>query len=479
MDPQDREFMASFKRFLDHVSDEMGEGGGDGGGLARLVETHLGVDPRGLPVVSEQVAAPRLPDVDIALGLLAARGGATQLVGATGAGGRRHTGLAGILQGEAGPLEPGPVAYANMPIGPGEERQVVSWGLHLFVFDGRPVAVLQRAADEEYGHDSASIEVLTPDAYLAGALLQQVRRMMVEHSVLRGQVMSFSRDEYESTLGGITFHHRPDVGADDVVLPDGTMDRLVRHVVDLGERRERMLAAGQHLKRGILLYGPPGTGKTLTVRHLLARTPGTTAVLLSGSSLGLVREATKIARAMQPGIVVLEDCDLIAEDREMSSGADSMLFEMLDAMDGLGGDADVTFLLTTNRADLLEEALVQRPGRVDLALEVPLPDLPARRRLFALYARGLPISETAIADAAARAEGVTASFAKELVRRAVLTAALDDRDVADADLTSALDGLLSEGEALTRSLLGSGPRVSEASHPVDGWDDDEDEGVDD
>jgi ATP-dependent 26S proteasome regulatory subunit len=76
---------------------------------------------------------------------------------------------------------------------------------------------------------------------------------------------------------------------------------------------------------------------------------------------------------------VVEDVDLIAEDRESLHSSGSLLFELLNEMDGLGSEADVTFLLTTNRADLLEGALAARPGRVDHAVELPVPDADARR----------------------------------------------------------------------------------------------------
>ncbi|WP_168627441.1 hypothetical protein [Cryobacterium sp. BB307] len=76
--------------------------------------------------------------------------------------------------------------------------------------------------------------------------------------------------------------------------------------------------------------------------------------------------------------------------------------------------------------------------------------------MFALYASGLGLSEAAVQEAADRSEGVTGSFAKELMRRAVLRAARNDRAVADADLAAALDDLLSSGATLTRTLLGVG-----------------------
>ena len=164
-----------------------------------------------------------------------------------------------------------------------------------------------------------------------------------------------------------------------------------------------------------------------------------------------------MARALQPSIVVLEDCDLIAEDRSFGHGPQPLLFEVLDAMDGLDNDADVAFVLTTNRPDMLERALAQRPGRVDLAVEIPLPSHTERVRLLELYGRRVSFSQAALHAAAERTEGTTASFARELVRRAVVAAALDVAPVSDAHLAAAVAELMADAESLTRSLLGSGP----------------------
>ena len=154
--------------------------------------------------------------------------------------------------------------------------------------------------------------------------------------------------------------------------------------------------------------------------------------------------------------MVLEDCDLVAEHRGGETNA--VLFETLEAMDGLAPDADITFILTTNRVDLLERALVERPGRVDLAVEIPKPDLEARERLFRLYAAEMlaagQLTEAAVHTAAARTEGVTASFTKELIRRAAINAAQENRPPRDADVSHALDEMLSDAESLTRTLLG-------------------------
>ncbi|HEY3946954.1 MAG TPA: ATP-binding protein [Solirubrobacteraceae bacterium] len=133
------------------------------------------------------------------------------------------------------------------------------------------------------------------------------------------------------------------------------------------------------------------TGKTHTLRYLMSPLTDTTVVMLSGNALQFIAPAVSIARALQPALVIVEDVDLIAEARGMHPGQHPLLFQLLNEIDGLREDADVAFLLTTNRADLLEPALAQRPGRVDEAVELPLPDAEGRRQLLALYRGNLAL----------------------------------------------------------------------------------------
>jgi hypothetical protein len=451
MDHRTEEFIDTFRRFLDEVVHAERPGDGGLSPIGELIETHLGTPVRELPAITHAIAAHRLVDADLALSSLA---GDASPLGITGGQMRDQASLAELVAGSRHlQYAPGPVDYVSVDDGPDSTRRVMSFGLVLLRFEGTPIAALQRAARPERGRATASIELLCADPEAATAFLAAFGRRMLELSVLRCQVLSFTGNEYGNGAAGATFLHRPEVAAADVVLAPGVLESVTRHVVGVGEQRERLRAAGQHLKRGVLLYGPPGTGKTLTVRHLLTRTPGTTAVLLTGSSIRFITEAAELARAMQPAIVVLEDVDLVASERGLH-GPQPLLFAVLDALDGLDGDADVAFVLTTNRVEVLERALAERPGRVDLAVEVALPDADARRRLFRRYAEGLPLSTDALDAAAARAEGTTGSFAKELVRRAVLTAAEASRELTDADLADALDGLLADSARLTRSLLG-------------------------
>ena len=425
--------------------------------LATLTE-HLGVPAQDLPVVVEEISAHRFVDADIVLADTAAADPEHRLVGIGGGDRRHHSSLSDMLQQSQlyGQFPLSQPDYSNLAVGPDTQRQAVALGVWLFTRSSVPMAVLQRQSNRQYGRQNATLEVLCPDPGAAADFLAHVRRQLQRNSVLKGQIVSLTVDQYGSTGAGVTFHARPELAASDVILPGDLLQKVTDHALGMARHRDSLKALGQHLKRGILLYGPPGTGKTHTVRYLLSQGQGTTAILLSGGSLAFVSEAARMARALQPAVVVLEDCDLIAEDRSFGHGPQPLLFEVLDAMDGLDADADVAFVLTTNRVDMLERALAQRPGRVDLAVEIPLPAHPERVALLNLYARKLDLSAEAIGEAAARTDGTTASFARELVRRAVVAAALAGTEVRDEHLLNAVAELMADGQTLTRSLLGSG-----------------------
>ncbi|MET7334570.1 ATP-binding protein [Nonomuraea sp. NPDC005650] len=342
--------------------------------------------------------------------------------------------------------------YGTAPIGPGTTIEVVQLGLVATVApDGTPVLIGLSNRDDYDAHSLLTVLAARRDA--ATAVRDEVNRLKQDNDPFRGQVLSFGFSEHrENEL--LTFLPRPELGQEEVVLPEGRLEAIEEHVVGIAEHADRLTEAGQHLRRGLLLYGPPGTGKTHTTRYLIGRLREHTAVLMTGPAMSKIDYAVALARKLQPSIVVVEDVDLIAEDRSHYETS-PLLFSLLDAMDGIGGDVDVTFVLTTNRVETLEKALVQRPGRVDLAVEVPLPDAAARERLVRLYARNRPV----VADTAkvvAATEGVTASFIKELLRRVILVALRSDEvALTDDHFGAALQAMAGDGQALTRALLGS------------------------
>lgn len=466
---RDAEFADLFRRFLTDVVHRAGSAGSRRTPLGDRITEHLGEDARALAVVEETFPAHRIADLDAGFDALDAT---IEVLGVSGGQQKRFSSLPELIVNDVLAFGEAPVDYVSADVGPGEQRSVISFGVRLLSFDGSPAVVLQRAADPQHGRTAASIEVLAADRGTSSRLIESLRTAMNEHSVLRGQVLSFSESSFDYGSGTMTFLRRPSVEADAIVLPDGALDRVRDHVIGIREHAAAILAGGGHLKRGVLLYGPPGTGKTMTVSHLVSRAEGMTTVLLTGQAIRFISDAAQLARAMQPSLVVLEDVDLIAGDREMFGGPQPLLFSVLDALDGLDGDADVAFVLTTNRVELLERALVERPGRVDLAVEIPRPDRAARRRLFALYAARTSFSGEVVERVADQSEGVTGSFAKELVRRALLRAAADGRSARDADLQSAADELLDDRETLTRRLVGGDSGADDTADPTGGFGED-------
>ncbi len=461
-----REFAAAFRRFLDwiHSSDDA-----EGNEVSLLVRGYLEGDGAQQSVVTRELAPFEHVNLQTALDAWSARAGRT--VEVRGIALPPHYGGLSLQQLVAGeglpPLRLTAPALTDLPNGPGSTLGCLRLAL-LLVADqhGRYVVMIQ--APNEH-HEALEIEVAGLPVDLAQHLLAELDQLRAELNVYRGHLLDVSL----SGMGGVvlTFAGPPGLGRDDVVLPPAVLARVERHALGVASHRAALLAAGQHLKRGLLLYGPPGTGKTHTMRYLLGQMSDYTRLVLTGRSLVAVGAVTDLARALQPAVVVLEDVDLVAEERSMGPASSPVLFDLLDAMDGAAPDADLLFLLTTNRADLLEPALAARPGRVDVAVEIALPDAPAREQLLRLYGQGVPLAltEDDVRLAVERTDGTTASFLKELIRRSVLESLHDDpvlTAVTGAQLARALDDLLDAAQAVTRTLHGVG--VDPADLPVGG-----------
>jgi hypothetical protein len=370
------------------------------------------------------------------------------------------------MPGPAAVGRAGSASYGTVATGPDSDTEVVTLGLIATTAPGGEPVVIGLRAEREFGPPYGELEILAADRAAASATRTEVSRLAVEHNAFRGHVLSFGQSEHHGNEL-VSFLPRILLAADDVVLPAGVLESIERHVAGIGALAGELREAGQHLKRGLLLYGPPGTGKTHTVRYLSGKLTGTTVIMLTGRSIRFVESAATLARRLQPSMVVLEDVDLIAMDRDFTDGANPLLFTLLDAMDGVGADADVTFVLTTNRADILEQALADRPGRVDLAIEIPRPDAVCREQLLRLYARDVAFDGSASAVVAAT-EGVTASYIKELVRRAVLAALRAGQRppvLSQAHFDEALAEMNAEHQSLTRSLIGAETRPGEPRPP--------------
>jgi hypothetical protein len=425
--------------------------------IRRRLARHLGCDPRERPIVSRPLAAWDRPNLQVAMEAW----GATrdvELVGLPETQGYR-AGLAELVRGSEwmDAIEPGAVEYVTVPLGEHESITCVRSGLWLVSDDDGPVVISLRSEDHGMG-ESLGLEAMARDRDHGERVIAEITRLMRKGNVYRGRILQLRGRHFHDDEGApLSVRTLPKVARERIVLSSGVLERVERQAFAIGAHAERLRASGRHLRRGLLLYGPPGTGKTLTAMYLIGEMPGRTTVLLTGHSLGTVGASIDLATALQPSIVVLEDVDLVAMDRTHEP-TNAILFELLNGMDGLDEDHDVLFVLTTNRPDLLEPALAARPGRIDQAVELPLPDADGRRRLLALYGEGLEVDLSDTDDLVARLEGVSPAFIRELLRRAALRAAEQSTDtirVGRTHLAEALDELASAANTLTQRLLGA------------------------
>jgi len=316
----------------------------------------------------------------------------------------------------------------------------------------------------EYGEETGiCVEIAVPAGEDGVALVQrcfaELEAAIDAARSYRGKVLSLEGStDYRGRSRGIMVHRLRHVRRDEVILPEPTLKLLDRNVIRFIESRERLRQLGQSTRKGILLYGPPGTGKTHTIKYLAANLPRHTSLIITAGQMGLLSHYMTLARLLQPTMVVIEDVDLIARDREDMDGPceESLLNALLNEMDGLKDNADILFVLTTNRPEQLEGALAGRPGRIDQAIEVPLPDEIGRAKLVRLYGGGLMLTDRFVAEAAARSAGVSAALIKELMRRVAQSNVMrgDGGMVSSADLAEALDDMLFTGGRLNVRLLG-------------------------
>ncbi len=456
-----KDFGASFKGFIEQMARESPA---EEPFFQRRLRDHFGADPAKFAIVAEKFSDANHPNLHLAIeSFVTASGRTFELVGVSSeAAAFMGISLASLVSGTGAmrgiEAAEGPVTYTNVQLDGDRVLACTQLGLYL-IREGDARLAIFVAMTERGFNDGVKVEVLAPERVAADACLAALRSAMRKRNVYRGHVVSLS---VQNNNLHVSFHHLPPIARDQIILPTGVLERIERQSVGFSKHAERLHAAGRHLKRWILLHGSPGTGKTLTAMYLAGRMPDRTVLLITGRSMGLLEQACAMARTLQPATIILEDVDLIAEERTRpgAGGCAPLLFELLNQMDGLADDADILFVLTTNRPDLLEPALAARPGRIDQAVEVPAPDAGCRRRLFELYGRGLRVTAS-IESYVDRTNGASAAFIRELLRKAALFAADDsdgDLEIKAQHFDEALHEMVVEGGDLTKSLLGAAIR---------------------
>jgi hypothetical protein len=460
-DPLRGEFARDFKRFIDTLN---AGGFSEQTPLMKRLNAHLGGDPTTMPIVAEEFEAYDHPNVQVAVEALLGPGSgrSAELVGIAMQNKRWGAMTFSDLLASTGPwgrIAEGPVDYTNFELDAGRVIACVQFGLFIVSDGAKRYGVYVGGPPNAQGGPRVRlrVEVIAPERQVALDFLPAMKRAMTERNVYRGKVISISPEQF-GVMSLVKFHKLPSVRREDIVLPDGALERIERHTVEFSRHADALVKAGRSMHRGMLLYGPPGTGKTLTVMYLATQMPGRTVMLTSGLAMGRLAQMGTIARDLAPTTVVVEDVDLIAQERGLPGmGTNPLLFELMNQMDGLADDVDVLFVLTTNRPDILEPALAARPGRVDLVLELPVPDAPGRSRLLALYARGLELDGVRLDDYVEATEGASPAYVKELLRRAALIATIErgTARVTDAHIRRAMDELSSGGE-LAKRIVGFG-----------------------
>lgn len=425
--------------------------------LIKQIQKHLGDSSAISPVVRQNFEDYERPNLHLAIEELVGQDGKLPPIGVVE---RDYNVTLARLVSEASTSDfaQGPVEFVDVDLGPAERLACVKRAIYLLDnSDGSKLALLVATQADSYP-PKILVEVMAKQRATAEEFLRKLVQTARVGKAYRGKVFSLERDCY----GGVEvkFHGLPTVSREQIILPEQLIERIERHTISFTRHADRLKASGRHLKRGILLHGPPGTGKTLTAMYLTSRMENRTVIILTGGGMGSIEAACHLARLLEPTTVILEDVDLIGTERENQTvGANAILFELLNQMDGLSEDCDVLFVLTTNRPDVLEPALSARPGRIDQALNVPLPDADCRKRLIELYGKGLKLSIDNLDGLVTRLEGASAAFIRELLRKSALLSA-EENDateivVEERHLEEAISELIVAGGKLTQTLLGA------------------------
>ena len=261
----------------------------------------------------------------------------------------------------------------------------------------------------------------------------------------------------------------------------------VMEIVDFLKNPGRYTRLGGKIPKGVLLVGPPGTGKTLLAKSVAgeANVPffsisGSDFVeMFVGVGASRVRDLFKQAKEKSPCIIFIDEIDAIGRARGkniMSGGNDereSTLNQLLTEMDGFGTNSGVIVLAATNRADILDKALM-RAGRFDRQIYVELPDLNGRREIFEVHMRGLKLGTDVDKEFLAKqTPGFSGADIANVCNEAALIAARKNKEnIEKQDFLDAIDRIVGGLEKKNSVITESEKKViayHEAGHATTSW----------
>src|SRR3954462_14443939 len=257
----------------------------------------------------------------------------------------------------------------------------------------------------------------------------------------------------------------PKVTFADVAGCDEAKQEL-EEIIDFLKDPQKFQRLGGRLPKGALLVGPPGTGKTLLAKAV-AGEAGRPFFSMSGSDFvemfvgvgaSRVRDLFEQGKAHAPCIIFIDEIDAVGRHRGAGLGGghderEQTLNQLLVEMDGFDSKSGIIMLAATNRADILDPALL-RPGRFDRQIVVDRPDLPGREKILKVHTRGKPLGpDVEIGTLARGTPGFTGADLANLVNEAALPAARHDKDQVDmSEMEEAIDRVIAGPERKTRLI---------------------------
>jgi cell division protease FtsH len=276
-----------------------------------------------------------------------------------------------------------------------------------------------------------------------------------------GQAMNFGKSKARFAMEAKT-----GVMFDDVAGIEEAKEEL-QEVVTFLKQPEKFTAVGARIPKGVLLVGPPGTGKTLLAKAI-AGEAGVPFFSISGSEFvemfvgvgaSRVRDLFKKAKENAPCIIFIDEIDAVGRQRGAGIGGgnderEQTLNQLLTEMDGFEGNTGIIIIAATNRADVLDSALL-RPGRFDRQVQVDVPDIKGRLEVLQVHARNKKLADEVSLDSIARrTPGFSgADLANLLNEAAILTARRRKDAISILEIDDAVDRVVAgmEGTPLVDS----------------------------
>ncbi|UWX66764.1 ATP-dependent zinc metalloprotease FtsH [Empedobacter stercoris] len=272
----------------------------------------------------------------------------------------------------------------------------------------------------------------------------------------------------------------------DVAGLEGAKEEI-EEIVEFLKHPDKFTKLGGRIPKGALLVGPPGTGKTLLAKAVAgeAKVPffslsGSDFVeMFVGVGASRVRDLFKNAKEKSPSIIFIDEIDAIGRARGKSNFTGSnderenTLNQLLTEMDGFGTESNVIVIAATNRADVLDKALM-RPGRFDRIIHVDLPELNERKEIFAVHLRPLKLGEDVeIEFLAKQTPGFSGADIFNVCNEAALVAARKNKEVVEKqDFLDAVDRIIGGLEKKSKVIKPSEKKriaYHEAGHATIGW----------